>query len=667
MTTSLRQRLASYTTAHPDPPDGQQQQLYAWKETVRDLHRQLADLLRAYNENNTHIVDDLFIGNDQDMILTAETIWGQLPHPVSLLNKSLAQLVREDPSHVRLLTDESNEKEQDDESDPSESDDDNASESENDDDDSDSASEDDSETRRIKARMARAMDDMESDENSATNSTNDDVSLEDPAKETLNDGFFDIQEMEAFADEEEDYLPEDAHAVPKPKKKRSLHQRQREGESESEDDDDEEETRLKRKKYRADEDIDALWQLYQVPDDNKNDTATNLTASDLFGPPKRKWYDKWNAKVHQDDDASWNEYNFEEQDEATGWRDDDNEEEHSDVDDAPTTQKQSAHSKQDQRLADETTQLEQEMLSEKPWQMTGEAKGASRPVNSLLQGTPEFERATKMAPMITAERTADLETVLKTRILAEDWDDVVPRELPDVGWHKKRGELPEVSQEKSKLGLGELYEREYLKKATGYDVDAVEKQTEEDKAKGEMKTLFANLCSKLDALSNYHYAPRPIADEANLQPSSKPAIAMEEALPLHTSDARAAAPHEVFAASGVLVAASERTPDDRKRLRQANKAARRKQRRAQEADAKLVSRLQPFNNPYEKRKAMAALSHARAKGKVTDGEVDQNDKYGASTTFFRRLQSEVQSSLAGTAATKAKEEEPRKRSSAYKL
>jgi U3 small nucleolar RNA-associated protein MPP10 len=61
----------------------------------------------------------------------------------------------------------------------------------------------------------------------------------------------------------------------------------------------------------------------------------------------------------------------------------------------------------------------------------------------------------------------------------------------------QRGEAPDVSQEKSKLGLSELYEREYLKKTAGFDRDAHEKQTEEDAAKEEMKRLFANLCSYL--------------------------------------------------------------------------------------------------------------------------------------------------------------------------
>jgi U3 small nucleolar RNA-associated protein MPP10 len=178
--------------------------------------------------------------------------------------------------------------------------------------------------------------------------------------------------------------------------------------------------------------------------------------------------------------------------------------------------------------------------------MTGESKSTSRPVNSLLEATPEFEVATKMAPLITVEHTTNLEEVIKRRVLDEDWDDVIPRELPDVAWNKKRGELPEVSQEKSKLGLGELYEREYLKKAVGYDVDAAEKETDEEKARNEMKALFANLCSKLDALSNYHFAPRPVADEAEVRAVTTPAIAMEEVLPLHVSDARGVAPEEVY-------------------------------------------------------------------------------------------------------------------------
>ena len=49
--------------------------------------------------------------------------------------------------------------------------------------------------------------------------------------------------------------------------------------------------------------------------------------------------------------------------------------------------------------------------------------------------------------------------MIKIRVLGEDWGDIIPCALPDVGLGMGEDETPEVSQEKSKLGLGELYEQ----------------------------------------------------------------------------------------------------------------------------------------------------------------------------------------------------------------
>ena len=153
--------------------------------------------------------------------------------------------------------------------------------------------------------------------------------------------------------------------------------------------------------------------------------------------------------------------------------------------------------------------------------------------------------------------------IIRYIVLGEDWDDVIPRALPDVGSRRGEDEAPEVSQEKSKLGLGELYEREYLKKVKGLDVEAEEKKSSEDKVRDEMKGLFADLCSKLDALSNYHFAPRPVAEEATVRAvaNAAPAISAEEVLPLHVSDARGTAPEEIYGSKrgrdGILRGESE--------------------------------------------------------------------------------------------------------------
>ena len=559
--------------------------------------------------------------------LDAETMWGQ----VDLQNKALRKLMKKStkrlansPEDIVVLdmgqvmsSDEGDSDENSsDEDDMKVNNDTEGSGSGSGSEEDEDEDEDEEEAKRIRERMERAMEDIESDEDNDDNEeekkavgakSGKSEELYDPVAEDLKDGFFDLNEMEDFADEEEDFLPDEAFGKPEKKKKgekKSFHQKQRDGDflggSDGEDDDqfdemDEEEEPVKRKKYREDDEIEALFSMYQQTKEDDEDDVVNMTAADIFGKPKKNHYERYYKKKEQinnralpkEDDDSWGEYDFEKEDEGA-WRDehlqpskakdssedddsgDDGEEPEDEESDAGgrRTKKQaqkkgdsSMHGKQTEKLRRQTEELEKELLAEKPWHMTGETKSTARPVNSLLEGTPEFDMASKQAPVITVQHTANLEEIIKKRIIAEDWDDVVPRELPDVGWHKKRGELPEVSQEKSKLGLGELYEREYLKKAVGYDKDAAEKQTEEEKVKDEMKQLFANLCSKLDALSNYHFAPRPISDEAEVRAVTAPAIAMEEVLPLHVSDARGVAPEEVYGTKrgreGILRAESE--------------------------------------------------------------------------------------------------------------
>mmetsp|Transcript_7838 Transcript_7838/g.11993 ORF Transcript_7838/g.11993 Transcript_7838/m.11993 type:complete len:534 (+) Transcript_7838:8-1609(+) len=509
--------------------------------------------------------------------------------------------------------------------------------------------------------------------------------------------FFDLHEMEAFADEEEEYLPDVAFGQEEQEdekdtfeNKASFHERQRRGDDITNEDDDSEDDDLlinrqklqRRKKYRPDDEIRSLLTMYDTPLPQSDDEeVANMTAADLFGDPNMKARKQWlkrkqttssqTTNVDNFDDAdSWDNHDFENN--ANGWNElDDKDDEESGVRDATTESEEESvimgkdendgssslkkpkDNGSNQKLFQQTKDLEREMLAEKPWQMKGETQGKSRPVNSLLESTPEFETASKAAPIITVQHTLSIEEIIKRRILAEEWDDVVPRELPDVGWNKKRGEVPEVSQEQSKLGLGELYEREYLKKAVGYDVENAEKETEEAKVKTEMKALFANLCSKLDALSNYHFAPRPIADEAEIRPVSTPAIAMEEVLPLHVSTARGVAPEEIFTTKksheGTLTTDSELTQAERKKRRNAKKNARRKARKERLADEKLVSRLQPsgIHNPYEKRKMREELQMARSKGKVQAGIDDKNSDYGKSSTFFQRLQNDVSNSISG--------------------
>jgi hypothetical protein len=102
-------------------------------------------------------------------------------------------------------------------------------------------------------------------------------SLIDPAAEDLKDGFFDLNKMEDFADEEENFFPVKAFGKPENKKKGNIknklfHQQQQDGNflSKGTDDEDdkfeeEEEEPVQQKKYQEDDEIDALFTMYQQP------------------------------------------------------------------------------------------------------------------------------------------------------------------------------------------------------------------------------------------------------------------------------------------------------------------------------------------------------------------------------------------------------------------
>lgn len=134
-------------------------------------------------------------------------------------------------------------------------------------------------------------------------------------------------------------------------------------------------------------------------------------------------------------------------------------------------------------------QLEEQIVSDKPWQLRGEVSAHSRPVNSLLFENVNFEQRVK-APEITPETTESLEALIKQRIKDNKFDDPIRKIKPQVPTGSKQ---VEVSSEKSKVGLAQIYEQELLSKTTSGQTarDGPEKEVEQK--------LFA-VFKKLDAL-----------------------------------------------------------------------------------------------------------------------------------------------------------------------
>ncbi|CAG8539157.1 3904_t:CDS:10 [Paraglomus occultum] len=258
----------------------------------------------------------------------------------------------------------------------------------------------------------------------------------------------------------------------------------------------------------------------------------------------------------------------------------------SDHDDEP----KSTFQKQQDKLMKRIKLLEAENVAEKDWTMTGEASSKDRPINSLLEEDLEYDFVSKPVPVITEDVTNKLEEIIKRRILDGTFDDVERKQDPNF-----RPFLPskviELSHEKSQKSLAEIYEDEYVKQTSGDKTN--EKDESLRKEHEQIEDMFKDLCFKLDALSNFHYTPKPPKPEVTVI-TNVAAINMEEIIPLNVNDSNLLAPEEVYDKKNAEVKGeTELTSADKKNIRVKKKRAKKKAKKMREREEKVIEKMNP--------------------------------------------------------------------------
>ena len=326
---------------------------------------------------------------------------------------------------------------------------------------------------------------------------------------------------------------------------------------------------------------------------------------------------------------------------------DDSEDALSELDPADPKSRKSAHERKQAKLAEEIRRLEAASVAKREWTLAGEARAADRPVNSLLDEKLDYEHTGKPVPEITAEISESIEELIKRRILTQEFDEVT-RRRPDAlstPASTRRGAF-ELDDTKSKQSLAEMYEEEHVKNNNPdtYVSKADEKLRKEEK---EIEVLWKNVSAKLDALSSYHYTPRPAAPSLTVV-ADVPTISMEDAQPTTAAGVSGGesmlAPQEIYKAgqekdsvdkgeivpkSGVPVARQEMTREEKLRRR------RREKERIKKRGGVEINQREQSKKTRQKRETIEELKKGGVKiidkkGNVRD--VDGN-KVQASTVY----------------------------------
>ncbi|OBT63916.1 hypothetical protein VE03_05977 [Pseudogymnoascus sp. 23342-1-I1] len=382
------------------------------------------------------------------------------------------------------------------------------------------------------------------------------------------------------------------------------------------------------------EEDEDMEDVEDAPGDNTND----ILYKDFFQPPARKVTkaEKQASYLARQEKKAKALPADDEQDVERAMADvrrdlfDDEEEDRSeddlsDVDAADPKSRRSAHERRQAKLAEEIRRLEAASVQKREWTLSGEARAADRPQNSLLEQDLDFERTGKPVPVITAEVSESIEELIKRRIIAQEFDEVI-RRRPDsdsVPDNARRGAF-ELEDTKAQQSLAEMYEEEHVKN-NNPDTYMSKADDKLKKQHLEIEGLWKDVCGKLDALSSWHYKPKPPAPSLTVV-ADVATVSMEDAQPTMASGISGAdsmlAPQEIYKAgkdknsvdkgeivpkSGAPIARQEMTREEKLRRR------RREKERIKKRGGEVQNKRPEGKKAKEKRETVEELKKAGVK------------------------------------------------------
>ncbi|KAI3400151.1 hypothetical protein diail_4383 [Diaporthe ilicicola] len=443
----------------------------------------------------------------------------------------------------------------------------------------------------------------------------DEIYVEDP--HGLNDGFFSIDDFnkqsqyfedqdakaDPYTDQADDDDEVDWHGDPFAQPKGKTAKKEKGDEvavSEDEDDDEGEDAGP----TFGDMDLDAPEgasddEAGDLADGIEGDMGLDLTANDIFykdffaPPPKKAQKGEKPRKSKPTRQATPDERDMERamdnvrRDLFDDVSDNSDEEDAlSDASAGDPKSRRSAHERRQAKLSEEIRKMEAELVAKRAWTLSGEASASARPMNSLLEEDLDFEHAGKPIPVITEEVSEEIESLIKRRIIAGEFDGV-PKRRPDadVPADVRRG-LVELDDGKAKQSLAEIYEEDHVK-TSNPDTYVNVKDEKLRKEEKEIEAMWKDVSAKLDALSSWHYKPKPTAPSLQVV-ADVATVAMEDAQPttaqgvsggesmiapqeIYNPTKDTAEKGEVVAKSGLPVARQEMSREDKLRRRRREK------------------------------------------------------------------------------------------------